>query len=351
VRYRAKLVMLRSGLKAQVHAVLAKEGVAVPMSDLFGLAGNALMSNARLAHAYGVRMESLRDLIEAIDEQVRMLEGEVGRFLGGEKGYEVIQQIPGVGPVLAAVFVAEIGDVTLFSSPDKLASWAGLTSRHRESDTEVVRGHITKQGRRLVRWAAVEAAKRQTSFPAERYERISALRGSARIARVALARHVLTLVYYGLRDGEIRCLAEQAGQGPANGRTRCPLRVMSPTRRGRPVLIRPVRGMTPRSALGLRWQPREISVALLAFLGPTAGRSHCPELLLGVPCSETHRWFSDHAPVGTVRCRRLGHCLPRAPSHGQGRCSRRARGTRESASRPPVGDHRHARPSFSPRPR
>ena len=37
VRYRAKLVALRSGLKAQVHAVLAKEGVRVPMSDLFGV--------------------------------------------------------------------------------------------------------------------------------------------------------------------------------------------------------------------------------------------------------------------------------------------------------------------------
>jgi len=39
VRFRAKLVALRSGLKAQVHSVLAKEGVKVPMSDLFGVAG------------------------------------------------------------------------------------------------------------------------------------------------------------------------------------------------------------------------------------------------------------------------------------------------------------------------
>ena len=37
VRYRAKLVALRSGLKAPVHAVLAKQGVRVPMSDLFGV--------------------------------------------------------------------------------------------------------------------------------------------------------------------------------------------------------------------------------------------------------------------------------------------------------------------------
>ena len=43
VRYRAKLVALRSGLKAQVHAVLAKEGVAVLMTGLFGVAGNRLL--------------------------------------------------------------------------------------------------------------------------------------------------------------------------------------------------------------------------------------------------------------------------------------------------------------------
>src|SRR5918912_2918369 len=43
VRHRAKLVALRSGLKAQVHAVLAKQGVRVRVSDLFGVAGRALL--------------------------------------------------------------------------------------------------------------------------------------------------------------------------------------------------------------------------------------------------------------------------------------------------------------------
>ena len=46
--YRAKLVALRSGLKAQVHAVLAKQGVRVPMSDLFGVAGTRLLEELRL---------------------------------------------------------------------------------------------------------------------------------------------------------------------------------------------------------------------------------------------------------------------------------------------------------------
>jgi transposase len=55
--------------------------------------------------------------------------------------------------VLAAVFVAEIGDVARFARPQQLCSWAGLTPRHRESDTKVHRGHITKQGPVLVRTA------------------------------------------------------------------------------------------------------------------------------------------------------------------------------------------------------
>jgi len=52
--------------------------------------------------------------------------------------------------VLAAVFVAEIGDVNRFPGPQQLSSWAGMTLRPYESDTMVHRGRITKQGNRLV---------------------------------------------------------------------------------------------------------------------------------------------------------------------------------------------------------
>lgn len=47
-----------------------------------------------------------------------------------------------------------------FPTPQHLASWAGLTPKDHESDTHVRRGRITKQGSRLVRWAAVESVQR-----------------------------------------------------------------------------------------------------------------------------------------------------------------------------------------------
>ena len=135
VRYRAKLVALRSGLKAQVHAVLAKEGVRVPMSDLFGVAGSRLLEGLRLERAYALRVASLRRLLAVYDQEIAMLGREVGQTLAGDAGYLAIQAIPGVGSVLAAVFVAEIGQVHRFATAPQLCSWAGLTPRHRESDT------------------------------------------------------------------------------------------------------------------------------------------------------------------------------------------------------------------------
>ena len=183
----------------------------VPMTDLFGTAGQDLLNTAKLGRAYAIRTKSLRDLIGDYDKEIAMLDGEVNRWLSGDKGYLAIQAIPGVGPVLGAVFVAEICDVTRFSSPEKLCCWAGLTPRHRESDLHVHRGPITKQGSRILRWAAIEAASRHQRAQAERFERIAARADSRKIARVALARHIVTLAYYGLRDGEIRCLAEKAG--------------------------------------------------------------------------------------------------------------------------------------------
>ena len=161
-----------------------------------------------LGAAYVQRVISLLELIDALDAHETRFSVMVADKLVGHAGYQAIQQLPGVGPILGAVFVAEIGDVHRFADPARLCSWAGLTPRHHESDTVVRRGHITKQGSKLVRWAAVEAIQRHptTSKIALDRTRIESRRGK-NIAKIAVARKLLTLVYYGLRDGHIRALA------------------------------------------------------------------------------------------------------------------------------------------------
>jgi transposase len=151
VRHRAKLVGLRSNLKCQVHAVLAAAGVVVPMSDLFGSSGRQLLAATRLSVESRSRVDSLIRLITALDFEIDLYTRLVAGRLRTDPGYQAIQTIPGVGAVLGAVFVAEIGDITRFHRPAQLASWAGLTPKHHESDTTVHRGRITKQGSR---WCA-----------------------------------------------------------------------------------------------------------------------------------------------------------------------------------------------------
>jgi transposase len=207
VRYRAKLVQLRTGLKAQLHAVMAKNGVLPSRWDMFGLGGSAQLDALELPAAYTARIDSLRRLVDILDGEVAGFERQIHQQLKDDPGYRAIQVIDGVGPVIAAVFVAEIGDVHRFTSPQALCSWAGLTPKHRESDTKVMRGKITKQGSRIVRWAAIEAISKQRGGAKLRadYHAIAERRGKQK-ARVAVARRLLTLVYYGLRDHEIRCL-------------------------------------------------------------------------------------------------------------------------------------------------
>jgi transposase len=208
VRYRAKLVQLRSGLKAQVHAVMAKEGVLPNVTDMFGPAGIRQLDQLELGAPFARRVRSLRQLIVAYDGEITALEREIHQHLKSHRGYQAVQAINGVGPISAAVLIAEIGDVSRFPTAAHLCSWVGLTPRHHESDLKTRRGRISKQGSRLVRATLIEGVSRYHGGPHldAQYRKIAKRRGRNK-ARVALARKVLTLVYYGLRDGEIRCLA------------------------------------------------------------------------------------------------------------------------------------------------
>jgi transposase len=192
VRYRAKLVGLRSGLRAQAHAVLAKLGVAVPMTDLFGVSGRQLLhhlcdDDPRFRSAYGQRIESIIVLVDALTHEIDEFNASIAHVFRDHAGYHAIQQIPGIGPILAAVFVAEIGDVTGFPSPTEMCSWVGVTPRHRESDRTVKRGAITNQGSKLVRWAAIEAAKklRRDSWLYDLRVALAERRNNRKIAKTA----------------------------------------------------------------------------------------------------------------------------------------------------------------------
>jgi transposase len=213
-RYRIKLVHIRTSCKDQVHAVLAKLGVPVTCTDIFGVWGSTWLDELRLPQPYAGKLASLRKLASELTAEITLLDKVIADLLEHHDGYHALQQLPGIGKVLAAVIVAEIGDISRFHHPGQLCSWTGLTPRHRESDTKIARGHITKQGSRVLRWAMVEAIQRLPADTPVRdiKDRIIARRGkeARNIAKVAAARQLLTCVFYAMRDGHVRSLIARA---------------------------------------------------------------------------------------------------------------------------------------------
>ena len=74
-RYRIKLVRLRTSCKDQVHAILAKLGVPVTCTDIFGVWGNTWLDGLELGQPYAGKMASLRTLADQLTAEITVLEG------------------------------------------------------------------------------------------------------------------------------------------------------------------------------------------------------------------------------------------------------------------------------------
>ena len=239
-RYRHKLVHTRTSCKDQIHGVLAKLGIEVTCPGHLRRLGTQWLDELPLPQPYSWKVASLRQLTGWLTSEITVLEQVSADLLAGHDAYRAVQQLPGIGPVLGAVIVAEIGDITRFAHPAPLCSWTGLTPRHYESDTTVIRGRITKQGSPVLRWALIEAIQRTPAGTPihQAKDAIIARRGpqARNIAKVAAARKLLTYVY--LRD------ARRARQGTGHPRRTARGPVSRPGRGQR--VIASVSGPAPR---------------------------------------------------------------------------------------------------------
>src|SRR6516162_4745187 len=82
-RYRLKLVQRRSGFKEQVHAVLAKLGVPVTCTDIFGVWGNTWLDGLALPQLYAGKVASLRTLIGELATEIALLDAVIADLLAG----------------------------------------------------------------------------------------------------------------------------------------------------------------------------------------------------------------------------------------------------------------------------
>jgi len=209
VRLRITLGRERARAKNQLQAVLHQEGFKKPVTDVFGKRGRAWLSGLELSAAGRLAVETWLREVDHLDGELAGQTRELERLARADARARFLQTVPGIGAYAAMVIVAELGDVERFGSKRALASYAGLTPVVRESAGKRQRGGITHQGSNTLRWMMLQVAQvaARCSPGARSYYAGLRARKPAQVAKIALARKLLTVVWALLRHGE--CFDEE----------------------------------------------------------------------------------------------------------------------------------------------
>jgi transposase len=236
-RYRIDLVGVRTAEKNRVEKLLEDACIklSVVASDIFGVSGRAMMAAmiagerdpkklaqlarsrmrtkiGRLEEAFNGHFDEhhrfllarMLDRIDGIDADISAVDEQIEAYLAPfATAAARLDEIPGIGPVAAAIIIAEVGtDMSRFPTAGHLCSWAkfspGINSSAGKTKGNGSTGHGNRYLARILGEAAVGAARTDT-FLGERYRRIARRRGKKR-AIVAVGRSILVIVWHLLAD-------------------------------------------------------------------------------------------------------------------------------------------------------
>ncbi len=199
-RWRLHLVKHRSALKQRVHSALMCFGHGCPVSDLFGRRGRALLERLDFPDPWRADVLAAVAMIDELDRQIGAIEREL-RALGADHRYvSLLQTVPGIAWVLGYTIAAEIGDITRFATPKKLAGYTGLCPKVRQSGQMDRRGPLSKNGPKYLRWALLEATTNAVKHPVykDRYQRTKQRLGrqrGAKVAQIDIARRLTEAIW------------------------------------------------------------------------------------------------------------------------------------------------------------
>jgi transposase len=203
-RLRKALAEDRRRWAQRLHAYLLHEGWPCAKSRLLSVEGLRWAASLRLPEHARLQVDSFMAVMAALEGQVATVDAELRRFARGDARCRALQEIYGVGPILACHLLAEIGEASRFRRAGQITRLAGLDPVVEESGETRRRGKLAKAGSPHLRWALVEAAvhsHRATAPEIELY-RATRERRDATIARLTVARKIGKRAYYALRELE-----------------------------------------------------------------------------------------------------------------------------------------------------
>ncbi len=163
--------------------------------------------NDRVPAAARFSLEVLARQYVAITAEIGTIEKRIHSWHRSCEESRRLEEIPGVGPIVATAMVAEVGDWKAFSSGRNLAAWIGLVPRQHSTGGKERLGGISKQGNRYLRWLLVAGAMAVIRYARQHGTKRLWLarmleRRPIKVAAVALANKIARMAWAMMVHGE-----------------------------------------------------------------------------------------------------------------------------------------------------
>jgi transposase len=160
-RSRQLLVCQRTMLSNAIRGHMAELGI-ISAKGRNGTAGLleiiANEQDDRIPAAARFSLAILARQYATVGAEIAAIEKRIHAWHRSSEESRRLEEIPGVGPIIATALVAEVGDWKAFSSGRSLAAWIGLVPRQHSTGGKDRLGRISKQGNRHLRWLLVAGA-------------------------------------------------------------------------------------------------------------------------------------------------------------------------------------------------
>jgi transposase len=211
-RMRMAMSQVRTKFKNRIHSALAKYGIVLDeASDLFIGKGRKLLEKSldELPPETRLSVQEQLRLLDQVKQFIKTTEKRISAVIKINPTMQLLQTIPGVGPILSIVIALEVGNIDRFARAEKLASYAGKVPRVNSSGGKTYYGKVRPDVNRYLKWAFTEAAnaivlqqkRRPDSHVVRLYQRVYKHKGHTK-AITAVGRHLAEATYWMLKNNE-----------------------------------------------------------------------------------------------------------------------------------------------------
>ena len=206
LRYRATLSNLRARFKTKVRNIISREGKKCEWRDITAKQARLWLNHVLLSDLNRRELNYTVSLMDNLSNEIKELDKTIDKEQHKYPEVDLLKSIVGINTFSALLIIAEIADFSRFSSPHKLAAYAGLVPSTYQSSMTQYTGRITKQGSKWLRWILTQCThagvkSRQSHKLKSFYLRLQRKKGKQK-AIVATARKMLVVIWHLLNKNE-----------------------------------------------------------------------------------------------------------------------------------------------------